>query len=82
MLVHARYSQTHGAAGLPLRISLVKDLQLTDLCLVTEARYTRHPALADLHAAFQDHPAAMEHFPSGSIIALPMSMKRKDASQR
>lgn len=48
--------------------SLVKELHLTDLCLFTEARYTRHPALADRHAPFQEHPTAFEHFPSGSLL--------------
>jgi hypothetical protein len=41
---------------------------LTDLALFTEARYTRHPSQADQHSAFQDHPLAFEHFPSGSLI--------------
>lgn len=50
---------------------LVKELGLTDLCLFTEARYTRHPAMADRHSAFQDHPLALDHFPSGSIIRIP-----------
>jgi hypothetical protein len=50
---------------------LVKSLRLTDLCLFTEARYTRHPAMADHHAAFQDHPMALEHFPSGSLVTPP-----------
>lgn len=48
--------------------SLVRKLGLSDLALFTEARYTRHPAQADLHSAFQDHPLALEHFPSGSLI--------------
>jgi hypothetical protein len=46
-------------------------LGLTDLALFTEARYTRHPSQADLHSAFQDHPLALEHFPSGSLIVPP-----------
>ena len=50
---------------------LVKELRLTDLCLFTEARYTRHPSQADLHSAFQDHPMALEHFPSGSLLFPP-----------
>jgi hypothetical protein len=50
---------------------LVKELRLTDLCLFTEARYTRHPSQADLHSAFQDHPMAFEHFPSGSLMLPP-----------
>lgn len=50
---------------------LVEELGLTDLCLVTEARYTRHWSLADGHAPFQDHPLALEHFPSGALLPPP-----------
>ncbi|RJR42063.1 MAG: hypothetical protein C4576_16845 [Desulfobacteraceae bacterium] len=49
----------------------VKDLELTDLCLFTDARYARHLSQADLHSAFQDHPLAMDHFPSGSLVLPP-----------
>lgn len=48
---------------------IVATLGLSDLALFTEARYTRHPALADLATAFQDNPASFEHFPSGSFVA-------------
>lgn len=50
------------------RAELVAHLGLTDLALFTEARYTRHPSQSDRHAAFQDHPFAFEHFPSGSVL--------------
>jgi hypothetical protein len=50
------------------RAALVAELDLTDLTLFTEARYTRHPSQADLHSAFQDHPLAIEHFPTGSLV--------------
>jgi hypothetical protein len=53
------------------RASMVHRLGLTDLCLFTEARYTRHPSQADLFAPFQDHPHSLEHFPSGSLVAPP-----------
>ncbi len=52
-------------------VALVARLRLTDLALFTEARYTRHPSQADLHSAFQDHPLALEHFPTGSLIRPP-----------
>jgi len=39
---------------LPAMRQLVRTLQLTDLALWSEARYTRHPAMADLFSAFQD----------------------------
>lgn len=44
---------------------------LTDLCVSTEARYTRHPAVSDSLAPFMDHPGAIEHFPSGSFWIPP-----------
>jgi hypothetical protein len=71
LLIHARHSQEKATAMLRSSEELVRDLQLTDLCLFTEARYTRNPAMADLHAPFQDHPLALEHFPSGSLVTPP-----------
>ncbi|MEN8263729.1 MAG: hypothetical protein ABFR82_09725 [Nitrospirota bacterium] len=58
--------------------ALVKKLMLTDLAIWTEARYTRHPSQADLFTPFQDYPASIEHFPSGSIIAPPENIKGFD----
>lgn len=46
-------------------------LGLTDLCIATEARYTRHPAVSDLTVPFMDHPGSLEHFPTGSFWAWP-----------
>jgi hypothetical protein len=59
--------------------ALVRELRLTDLALFTEARYTRHLTQADLHTAFQDHPMAFEHFPSGSLHAPPRLLRPTDA---
>lgn len=64
-------------ARIALESTLVADLGLTDLCLSSEARYTRHPSMADLHAPFQDHPLALEHFPSGSLIRPPAHLARR-----
>lgn len=72
LAVHARYSQTMATGSRLERAELARTLQLTDLCLFTEARYTRHPAMADRFAPFQDHPVAMEHFPSGSMVTPPI----------
>ncbi len=58
---------------------LVAQLRLTDLALFTEARYTRHPSQADLHSAFQDHPMAFEHFPTGSLIGPPPHLRELSA---
>ena len=55
-------------------------LGLTDLCVATEARYTRHPAVSDPLSPFMDHPGALEHFPSGSFWAVPPQNNREGAS--
>jgi len=52
-------------------IIATESLGLTDLCIATEARYTRHPAVSDPLAPFMDHPGALEHFPTGSFWAWP-----------
>lgn len=67
---HAAWQREERAPSLQERKELVRALELTDLCLFTEARYTRHPSQADLHSSFQDHPASLEHFPSGSLVTL------------
>ena len=77
MFTHARLQRE---ADLPLIDALsrvVENLELTDLSLFTEARYTRHPSQADLHSAFQDHPMALEHFPTGSIVGPPAGLRRR-----
>jgi len=51
--------------------TVTSGLGLTDLCVSTEARYTRHPAVSDPVAPFMDHPGAVEHFPSGSFWIPP-----------
>jgi hypothetical protein len=51
--------------------ALVRANDLTDLCLFTDARYTRHPSLADRHSPFQDSPLTLEHFPTGSLARPP-----------
>jgi len=55
---------------------MVSELGLSDLALFTEARYTRHLSQTDLHTAFQDHPMAIEHFPSGSLVSPPLHLSQ------
>lgn len=59
---------------------LVAELGLSDLALFTEARYTRHPSLADYHAPFQDHPMALDHFPTGALIPPPAHLRTPHVS--
>jgi hypothetical protein len=62
------------AGALARRAEMARTLQLTDLCVTSEARYTRHPSQADLQSMFQDHPLSLEHFPSGSVLAPPPTL--------
>jgi hypothetical protein len=71
LTIHARRGEQAAEASLAVSAGLVKEFRLTDLCLFTEARYTRNPSMADFHAAFQDHPGALDHFPSGSLVSPP-----------
>ncbi|GFO69788.1 hypothetical protein GMLC_33670 [Geomonas limicola] len=71
LVLHAEVRSREPAARRSASRILVRQLKLSDLCLFTEARYTRHPAMADRHAPFQDHPLALEHFPSGSLVTPP-----------
>lgn len=71
VLLDAAVPRATRTADLNATRTLVAQLGLSDLALFTEARYTRHPTQADLHSAFQDHPLAFEHFPSGSFVPPP-----------
>jgi hypothetical protein len=74
MALAAAHSSLRAARMEPevlMRAGLVRELGLSDLCLFTEARYTRHPSVTDLNSAFQDHPLSLEHFPTGSLMDPP-----------
>lgn len=71
---HAGLSRPGERARMAATAELVRAAGLTDLALFTEARYTRHPALADLHTPFQDNPMSFEHFPSGSFAPRPVDL--------
>jgi len=76
LFVHASFHETHSGPLLKENSELVKSLELSDLCLFTEASYTRHLTQADLNTPFQDYPVCLEHFPSGSILMPPEMLKR------
>lgn len=71
LFLHSRYRIWTESDALQQRREMVRILGLSDLCLFTEARYTRNPSLADIHTPFQDHPMSFEHFPSGSLVEPP-----------
>jgi len=60
---------------IPQKKQLVRQLELTDLAIWTEARYTRHPSQADYFSPFQDCPSSLEHFPAGSVVAVPDTVR-------
>ena len=76
LFTHAVHRQNSDETRLREKVNLVHSLGLTDLCLFTEASYTRHLSLADFHTSFQDSPMALEHFPSGSLAAHPQAAKK------
>jgi hypothetical protein len=79
LFTHAALRQAADRAETESRRALAGRLGLSDLCLFTEARYTRHPVMADLHTPFQDYPMSLEHFPSGSLLAVPPHLRKKAA---
>jgi hypothetical protein len=71
LFMHPQHVSQSNLQAQEKRARMGRDLQLTDLCIFTEARYTRHLSQADLFSPFQDHPLALEHFPSGSLVLPP-----------
>ena len=71
MFAHAAIRTEANLPWLHAEANAVKYLGITDLCLSTEAAYTRHPSLHDWHAPFQSHPLALEYFPSGAMVTPP-----------
>lgn len=76
ILLQAHFVARADLPGLLQKAAVAKNLGLTDLCLSTEARYTRHRSQADWHAAFQSHPLALDHFPSGSVSGPPKTLQK------
>jgi hypothetical protein len=75
MAAHSQYRNVKAQTTRREKARIVERLGLTDLCLFTDARYARHPSMADRHTPFQDSPMAMEHFPSGTLILPPPHLR-------
>jgi len=76
LLAHSFYQIHADQSWLQQKRQMVRDLELTDLCLFTEASYTRHISQADRHTSFQNSPMTFEHFPSGSLLLPQEPLKR------
>ena len=77
LFIHPHLQRDDSHNKLAKRKDLVRTLRLTDLCIFTEARYTRHLSQADLQSPFQDYPTAFDHFPSGSLVRPPGHLLEK-----
>jgi hypothetical protein len=75
-VLHAARARAASSMALKEMTAMVRSLELTDLCLFTEARYTRHLSQADLNTPFQDYPMSLEHYPSGSLVMPPETIRR------
>ena len=71
MLVHAGYSVSASQPVFSRKSEMVRRVGLTDLCLFTEATYTRNLSMTDAATPFQDAPASFEHFPTGAVVTPP-----------
>jgi len=78
MFAHASFRTSRAVPSLKENGEMVKRFELTDLCLFTEASYTRHLTQADLHTPFQSYPVSLEHFPSGSILKPPFALRERN----
>ncbi len=74
LFMHAVHGRADQASARSAAAAMVERYALTDLCLFSEASYTRWPSQADLHTPFQDGPFSMEHFPSGSLVPPPATI--------
>jgi hypothetical protein len=76
LLIQGFWQKQAAVQDLEVKSRLARTLELSDLCLFTEASYTRHLSQADLHTPFQDYPMALDHFPSGAIVPPPEIVRR------
>ncbi len=76
--IHASWARARTNESVEAKARLVEELALTDLCLFTEANYTRHPSQADWHTPFGDGPFTLDHFPSGGLMAPPDGLREPD----
>ena len=65
--VLGKLKQAERNTTLPDRQTIAQTLLLSDVCLTTESRHTRHISMPEWIAPFQDFPAYLEHFPSSSF---------------
>lgn len=65
---------------LPEQAKIVRLLHITDMCVTTESRHTRHIALPEPAAPFQDIPGFLDHFPTSTFFWPPPQLINKQSS--
>jgi len=80
LVIHSFQERKNADPLLSRMTGMVNRLKLTDLCLFTEASYTRHLAMTDLNTPFQDSPFSFEHFPTGALVVPPPHLGRNRGS--
>lgn len=78
LYLHGRATREELLGRLEIGRETVNALALTDPALWSEAHYTRNPTQSDRFAPFQDFPGALEHFPAGSLIGPPASLRGEE----
>lgn len=76
LLAASHFAVDSARPRLSRNAQMVRSLELTDLCLFTEASYTRHLAMTDMTTPFQDSPGSFEHFPTGALAGPPSHFTR------
>jgi len=76
IFLHADFEVRQSGPLFTRKTELVRQLELTDLCLFTEASYTRHLSMSDPTTPFQDSPMSLEHFPTGALVEPPPHLMR------
>ncbi|MCC5945438.1 MAG: hypothetical protein JJT94_10930 [Bernardetiaceae bacterium] len=66
--IYSRWKQNERIEFYQKQRHLAQTLLLSDFCLSTESRHTRHLNNSELIGAFQDFPAYHDHFPSSSFF--------------
>jgi hypothetical protein len=82
IFLHSLGAVSASQPGFARKTALVRQLELTDLCLFTEASYTRNLSMTDPTTPFQDAPMSLEHFPSGGLVGPPLHLMTSRGGHR
>lgn len=76
LVIQAQYIASNGEERFNSKKCIARSLLLTDICLVTESRHTRHISQPEPISPFQDLPGFYDHFPSSTFLSPPIYFGR------